>query len=379
MVKAILKKIFPRIFLKELFLVFNKIKINTIDRILFPEKIIPDEKFLIKEESNPFLEKKVSISSFPVEAQKKLKLWIDPAWRQDQYFLHFKESALLEPYMGWAVTSRHQLIYPSLGFSRASYVHKPNFIESYIRKNNVKYLSKIISLRDTGEENYFHFYNDVLAKLFFIQDHSFDISEFTIVISERLFAKEFFQFFYKNTWIKNLNWHVQNKEWISFEEAIFCKPYTHTKKYLEMAVNLVLPKSSINKTRKIFLTRSKNSLRYIENIDEIKDVLEAYQFETVDTANLKVAQQIELFSECQYLISIHGAGLTNIIFRQGNPLSILEIIQPSDYIPFHYIMLAHQYNYKYNMMLGETGVLRHQGGFRVNPIQLKEMLGAMLK
>ena len=114
-------------------------------------------------------------------------------------------------------------------------------------------------------------------------------------------------------------------------------------------------------------------------MDAIKSLLETHQFEIVDSENIKVADQIDLFSSCRYLVSIHGAGLTNIIFRQGNPMTILEIVQPSDYIPFHYIMLAHLYQYNYNIILGEKGLHHQHGGFRVNADQLKTTLEDMVK
>jgi capsular polysaccharide biosynthesis protein len=113
-------------------------------------------------------------------------------------------------------------------------------------------------------------------------------------------------------------------------------------------------------------------------MDEIKLLLEIYQFEIVDAAKMKVSDQIQMFSECRYLISIHGAGLTNMIFRRTHPLSILEIVQPSKYIPFHYIMLAHQYGFQYNILLGSEGVSRYQGGCRVDSIQLKKMIESMV-
>ena len=379
MIKSILKKTFPIKILKNAFLVFNKIKIKTWDRLFFPEKLIAKNHFLILEQANPFLDHQVPTQSLSKETKAKLHLWVDPSWTQDQYFLFYKEPALIEPSCGWAITSTHHLIYASLGFARAPHVNKPSLMESYFLKKNIIHLPNVISLRDTGEENYFHFYNDVLAKLFFIQEQKFNLRDFTIIISERLFKKEFFQFFLNNSNLKDLHWHVQKDEWISFTSAIFCKPYTHTKKYLDLAVKLVHNASINQKQRRIFLTRSKNSLRFIENMDAIKSLLETYQFEIIDSEEIKVAAQIDLFSSCRYLISIHGAGLTNIIFRQGNPMTILEIVQPSDYIPFHYIMLAHLYQYNYNIILGEKGLLHQQGGFRVNADQLKTTLEDMVK
>ncbi len=377
--KRILKKIFPTILLKDAFLIFNRIKIQTWDKIFFPEKIIPFDQFLINEEKNPFLENDIPIFHFPQEAQNKLAIWLDPNWKQDQYFLHYKESAFLEPRTGWAVTGANKLIYPSLGFSRAPHVLKPSWKESYFNKRNIINLGKIISLRDTGEENYFHFYNDILAKLFFILDNGFDLKEFTIVVSVKLFQKEFFQFFFERTWLKELTLHIQVTEWIFFSEAIFCKPYTHTKRYLDLSRNLLQTNSIGGGERRIFLTRSRQSLRFIENDNDISHLLKKNSFEIIDSANLNVARQVELFTQCKYLISIHGAGLTNIIFRQGLPLTILEIFHPFKYIPFHYMMLAKLYGYQYHILLGEEGKLKNQGGFRVDPAHFEKMIARMLE
>ena len=172
MIKAILKRIFPIKILKNAFLIFNKIKIKTWDKLFFPEKFIPRENYLILEETNPFLNYQVPTGHLKQAVVDKLHLWLDPAWTQDQYLLYLKEAAFIEPAYGWAITTDHRLIYPSLGFSRAPHVNKPDLLDSYVKKN-VVHLPRVISLRDTGEENYFHFYNDVLAKLFFIADQNF--------------------------------------------------------------------------------------------------------------------------------------------------------------------------------------------------------------
>jgi hypothetical protein len=367
MIKAILKKIIPVKIRKNAFLFFNVVKIKTVDKFFFREKRILPKEFLIWEEKNPFLECSVPTSHFPERIKEKLQLWTDPAWKQDKYFLYYKTTALIEPETGWAITSDHRLIYASLGFSRAPYVHKPDLVETYFRRKKVVNIDRVISLRDTGEENYFHFFNDILAKLFFIEEQNFSLAKFTVVVSDKLFRKEFFQFFWKNSRLKELTLYIQKDEWISFNEAIFCKPFTHTKKYLDLAIKLVFPSISNQQHRRIFLTRSRNSLRFIENIEELEPLLELHKFEIIDTAGLTIQTQIEIFSCCRCLVSIHGAGLTNMIFRQGNSMEILEIVPPSDYIPFHYIMLAHQYNYRYNVMLGEKGQLQNYGGFRIDP------------
>lgn len=373
-----LKTVFPLLLLKRLFLIYNSYKIKSIDRIFFKENFIPKEDFADNQVKNPFLELGIQASSFNNEIQAKFSIWNDPKWIQDQYLLFYRKPGFLEPRVGWALSLSKELIYPSLGFSSAPHVHKPDFIETYFKKK-VTVLQRVISLRDTGEENYFHFFNDVLSKLFYLRDHGIVLNEYKIVVSERLYKKSYFQFFLKSGFLYDLRWHVQGDEWIKFDEAIFCKPYTHTKKYFDQA--LVLTHASMEETsrdRRIFVTRSINSLRFVENFRDIEPILSKFKFEIIDTVDLTMEDQISLFAGCRYLVAIHGAGITNIIFRNGKPLSLLEIFQPNPYAPFHYIMLSKLFNYKYDAMLGQKGKLAGSGGFVINPADLESKILAMV-
>jgi hypothetical protein len=378
MTKAILKKLIPPILLKRVFLIFNTIKLNTIDPLFFPALKIPTDHFQVRTEKNPFLEMDISMNNFDDEVREKFKIWTNPKWDQDEYLYVTKQPGWIEPHTGWGMNMNRELIFPSLGFSSAPHVHKPDFFETYFKKKKVGHLNRIISLRDTGEENYFHFFNDVLSKLFYLTDHGLKPRDYTIVISDRMYRKQYVQFFLKTPFLSSLQWHIQKDEWIHFNEAIFCKPYTHTKKYLDRAIDLVTMKMEKSGDRRIFLTRAPHSLRFIENFEEIEPMLKKFQFEVVDASRMSMMEQIYLFSQCRYLIAIHGAGITNIIFRQGQPLSLLEIVQPFPYIPFHYIMLAKLFDYSYDVLLGRKGKLTGMGGFRVEPTELNLKMQKLL-
>lgn len=377
MVKSFLKKIFPIKVLKNAFLIYNRVKAQTVDKFFFPEKRITKDDYLLYSETNPFLGNNVPVSHFSPKIRNLLDLWLDKTWTQDEYILQYKESGLLDPDYGWAMSLNHELVYPSLGFSRAPYVRKPDVFKTYLSKKKVVRLEGIISLRDTGEENYFHFYNDILPKLFLLKEQGINLFNYTIVVSEKLQQREYFKFIVNKTWLQDLTWHVQKNEWIQFDTAIFVKPKTHNKTYLDFYPRSVL-KSPPMGQRRIFLTRDKRSLRFIENMSDLEPILKEYNFEIIETSTMPIASQIDLFSSCEYVIGIHGAGLTNIIFRNGAPLSLLEIVHPSAYIPFHYILLAHQYQYKYDILLGQQGATRYDGGFRVEPVDFRKKCDKML-
>ena len=259
---------------------------------------------------------------------------------------------------------------PSLGFSYAPHVHKPDWLDAWMRRKKKVKLNAVVSLRDTGEENYFHFFNDVMAKLYFIRDAGLDLKGYTIVISSRLQQKEYFRTVVGKSWLKDLTFHVQEDEWIEFDIGVFCKPLTHTVKYFKETARFVLTDSSEGTDRRLFITRDSKTFRFIENMDDLLPILKNYGFEIIDSAHLPFLDQVKLFSSCSALIGVHGAGLTNMIFRNGRPMTVLEIVHPFEYIPFHYIMLSKQYHYPYAVVLGRKGK-SNSGGFRVEPAELE--------
>jgi capsular polysaccharide biosynthesis protein len=84
---------------------------------------------------------------------------------------------------------------------------------------------------------------------------------------------------------------------------------------------------------------------------EVRQILERYNFEVYDAERLSLAEQMQLFSESRYIVGLHGAGLTNIIFRRDEELSLLEIFPPNN-IPPHYYWLASIYGHKYDAIAG---------------------------
>ena len=376
MIKLVLKSLFPPVILKKGFLFVNWVKIHTVDKLFFPPLRTSNADFFILREVNPFLPLQIPVGKFPNEIQKGLRLWTNPAWVQDEYLFLYNDGGLIEPEVGWAFSLDRKLIYPSLGFSNAGYVTKPGILNSFFRRKKIVKRKTVLSLRDTGEENYFHFFNDVLSKIFFMIDEGFSLQNYTIVISEKLASKEYFKVFANCDRLRDLDWYVQRDEWIEFEKAAFCKPLTHTKKYFQNARLLLPTFPGLHGKRRIFLNRSRRSLRYIENIAELKPTLKKYHFEFVEAETLPFLSQAKLFSECSYLIGVHGAGLSNMIFRDGSPLSIVEIMHPFEYIPFHYIMLARQFDFEYTALLGEK--MSNQGGFFVDRFKFENTVRQLL-
>lgn len=378
--KKILKKVFPLVLLRNIAFKVNVLKTKTIDKFLFPEEEVVNGRFLLKRELNPFAALNINLSYLSDELAKDFSIWNNPDWTQDEYILVYKSKVIIEPKYGWALSGAEKLIYPSLGFSRAPYLKKPDYWSLKRRKNVKKINTSIVSFRDTGEENYFHFFNDVLPKLFLLEAQNLVSPEMPLVISATLYQKPFFRYFLENTRINKFNWITQSEEeYIEAESAIFCKPLTHTKKYYLEALNLLpLKQEYLHRQRRVFVTRSKSTLRYIENWEEIEKLVKGYGFEIIDAATLNFKEQITLFAQTELLIAVHGAGLTNMMYRCGGQMKVLELFSPMPYLPFHYIMLASMFNFQYNAVKGEPGKEVLSGGFIIDRQDLQDKIKQMI-
>ena len=370
--KFILKGIFPRVFLKNASGVYRRIKNATLDKFLFPEYAVDRKAFQIYRQGYPFRENAIEIKDIEDEKVRSyMQSWYD--WTQEEFLLVFDRPCTIEPDYGWAIIPPKRLLVYSLGLGRTWLQPKPSMLK-FLRRGDPLRIARAISLRDTGEENYFHFYNDVLAKIFFLKAHDVDVTNTPVIIAKKLWDKSYFQYYLSNSpEFKTLHWIVQEEQYIECQSAIFCKPLTHRKDLLQQVfAPLYFTRQG---SRKLYVTRSKTRLRFIENEEALEALFRKYNFERVDTDQLSPGQQIELFAEAAAIVGIHGAGLANMFFRLG-PCQILEIFAPPDagYLPFHYIMIARMKGFSYHAIIGKKSARQFSGGFYVDPDLLERNL-----
>ncbi|MFT4095349.1 MAG: glycosyltransferase family 61 protein [Niabella sp.] len=362
---------------KTLFLVYNKARIATIDKLLFPGLHLPQSAFFLYKRVCPLKDYNIRLDdSGDRFINKLLSYW--NSWTEEEYIYVHTCGGLIEPAHGWHITNEGKLNYYSLGLSRAPHQKKPSFI-NLKKKKEVKKVNKLISLRDTGEENYFHFYNDVLAKLFFLEENGFRLSAYHVLITEKLAQKPFFSFYKENhPQLKNINWLVQGNDYITADEIVFAKPETHR---MDLLPKLVAPfklKAAQQKeegNKKIFLSRSSKRLRFIENMNELEPLLNQYGFNIADADDLMLTEQITLFGKLIYLIGIHGAGFANLLYSDNIEV-LIEIFPPAteQWLPFHYGLMAKQMGIRYIPVMGCPSKKSYTGGFYLSTSALNAAL-----
>lgn len=81
----------------------------------------------------------------------------------------------------------------------------------------------------------------------------------------------------------------------------------------------------ISPHRKIYISRARSRGRFVLNEEALIGDLEKEGFETVYAEQLSFRQQVSLFNAAKVLVSIHGAGLTNMLFMQEGT-SVVEML-----------------------------------------------------
>lgn len=67
---------------------------------------------------------------------------------------------------------------------------------------------------------------------------------------------------------------------------------------------------------RLYVSRARAEFRKVLNELELTAVLNEYGFETVYPEEHSLNEQIEMFSNCETMVGLHGAGLTNAIFMR---------------------------------------------------------------
>lgn len=380
MLKRLVKRLVPIVWLGKAYEYYNILRINTVDKILFPEKQFAIQDFIIKRDAYPFQLTSVRKDHLDIRLQQQISLYEN--WTQDEYLLVYDEECLIEPEHGWALTADKRLIYPSLGFSRVSYLSKPPLRMRQLPFGAFPAHDVLVSLRDTGEKNYYHFYNDVLAKLFFLEEKLQLPYETPLLIAESLYNRPYFQYFLQHPYLRDRKWVVQKPgEYIRSRKTYFCKPLTHTASYYARIRELVSAQDLApagSASRRIFITRSPKRVRFIENAAEIEAICRAEGFEVIDFDTMTLAQQVRIMSEARYVVGIHGAGLVNMLFHGTEPMGLLEVFPPGEFYPFHYMLMAAQLGYQYDAMVGEPAENKYASGFYVKPAEFRQRMLAWL-
>jgi capsular polysaccharide biosynthesis protein len=116
--------------------------------------------------------------------------------------------------------------------------------------------------------------------------------------------------------------------------------------------------SNIVPYRRIYITRAKARRRKIINENALVRMLTEQGFEIHTLEDYSLDQQFHLFNESKFVLSNHGAGLTNIMFMHPNT-KVLELKSENNNY-WCYFSLANVFGLKYAYMLCKGNSINHR-------------------
>jgi capsular polysaccharide biosynthesis protein len=207
-------------------------------------------------------------------------------------------------------------------------------------------LRRYFIITDDWSNAYFHWLTDCLPRLVLLQEKG--KAQFLILpanLKDKSYIAESLDFLGINnfTFLKKDNWYY-------FKSLTFPVHLAPTGNYHDETMRKLRSKVTQNlqaePALKVYISRSKAPRRKIANENEVLTLLSATGFTTVYCEDLSFLEQVKLFSKVKYLVSNHGAGLSNMLFMpQG--ASVLELRKSDDDHSNCYFSLASSLNLRY--------------------------------
>ena len=275
------------------------------------------------------------------------------------------------------LNERFKLIYESINLdfeNLCSSTFIKTLIVSFISKPKT-ILKEVICFSGIYDNNKYHFILDYLPRLQHIIENNLQNNFIYIVNKKNL---DFIKFYLINIGINENNILVWKQDYVLIKSLhIFSFRYKKYKKNKIYEINSlksilwirdfflkkfdnILINNSFNK---ILILRKKNDQRRIINSKKFVKYLDKYKFKLFYLEDLSENKIIEIFKSAKVLVTVNGAGLSNIIFSKG--LKIIEIYpelwpeenafifyQLSRYLKFeHHLFIAKQNNKKEGMTI----------------------------
>lgn len=267
--------------------------------------------------------------------------------------------------------------------------NSPYKIGKYLLGKYVKYSKiklnpdeKYLLAHDSWSNGYFHWMCDVLQKLYLTKEL---LNKHVLLLPARL-DHTFIRASLQLLGIKKI-FLLPANAYATVPHLTACPPAAPSGNYNEDIIqsirkdllNSVLPVNTIF-TERIYISRSKAQRRKILNESEVISLLEKYRFKKVHFEDYTMSEQINIARNSKYMVGLHGAGLTNVLFMPPKS-SLLELKAENDSTNHCFFSLASAVGVDYHYLFCKrenTMETVQDGNIFVNIESLEKELRFML-
>ena len=253
---------------------------------------------------------------------------------------------------------------------------------NYAFRRRRKIDREVLWITDYWSTGYFHWLTDVLTRLFVVRDR---VRDLVLVLPGKYEVCD-----HVKSSLRAFG--VTNVDFIGPDEVVECRSLlmpSHTAPsghFNDEAIrgvrDVLLPAfgDASGEEKRLYISRAKAGRRRIINEDDVTSVLRDFGFETIYAEELSFEQQVQTCSRARYIVSNHGAGLTNMLFMTDAG-SVLELRHQTDCINNCYFTLSSALglNYFYQTCAPQDPSANpHDAHLLVDPEQLEKNLSSLL-
>jgi capsular polysaccharide biosynthesis protein len=308
-------------------------------------------------------------------------------------FLEYNYSAPKIDYIKNIKISNNLIAYHNSGIIAKTAIRP----ESFLSKNNfykfyLKYIFpqinfknyKFILIANEYYSNYFH-WHESLIKLFYLKQKNL-LQDYKILLPKKAKKIKFIVESLKALSIDDQQiFYINKKSHVNTKELLIldCNYHPQLLKDFNNFMNDNFKNSTSEFGDKIYISRAKQKIRKVENEDQVMELLSRYGFKKVFMEELSYHQQVQIFCHTKYLITPHGAGITNSLFMKPNSYVLeLSAKKDQDFFKNFFIinsLLNHQYLYL-KCKVGKNSLVfdSHQANLEVDLEKLEKNINLML-
>lgn len=291
-----------------------------------------------------------------------------------EYVVRVDSECTVDPWHGWAVTGRGQLLQEShflapmaserVGRELFSSVPSPGWWLQ-ARRHPTAQFEAAVSLLDSVATNYAHFLDIIINRVRLVDAVGVP-SDVPLLVSRELAMRPFFgQVMRYNDNLRQRVTIVDGP--VNVRTLYLAHPSMDSIESYNYARSLVPISADAGEERLLLLRRNAANGRGFANEDEVVAACSRFGFVSYDPAEDSIVQQAERFAKATHVVSAHGAGLANLMFNTSSNLSVLELFH-SGTIRDHFFILANHYGNRYTCLVGDAAgpIRNHDEMNRVN-------------
>ncbi len=229
-----------------------------------------------------------------------------------------------------------------------------NFYENF-KKNisNLKSFKNVFLMGSNAGNNYYSNLIQFLPRIFFNSEKNIKIA---IHRNSSLKFRKFLESVLKKNNIK-FSYVYLDDNFYSFIDSQFPQ-FLNISSSIKILRHFLIPKSSLKKEKKIYVTREDSSYRQIVNESDLVPILISKGYKVINPQLYNIDDQIEIFSQVDKIVAPHGSNLANIVFCK--PGTEIYEIGP-EFKSSYELSIANRYKYiadlnklKYIKILSDT-------------------------